>query len=71
MKQLTTEELSRVSGGLSAFEQADKLFKGMLSWLTSESNPLNGRVVGQTIGNTVGSFFFSLAQSFASAFKAK
>ncbi|MCM7773454.1 hypothetical protein M8S83_15205 [Enterobacter asburiae] len=71
MKDLTPEQMAHVSGGISAFEQADKLLNGMLSWLTSDANPLNGRVVGKSIGNAIGGFFVSLAKSFADTFKAK
>lgn len=71
MKQLTPEQLVHVSGGISAFEQADKLFKNMLSWLTSDANPLNGRVIGQNMGNAIGGFFMTIAKSFADTFRAK
>ncbi|WP_312742110.1 MULTISPECIES: bacteriocin [Enterobacteriaceae] len=71
MKELSTQQLSQVSGGISAFEQADKLLNGMLSWLTSDANPFNGRVIGQSIGNAIGGFFAHLAKSFADTFRAK
>ncbi|MEX1843601.1 hypothetical protein KMW40_24625 [Enterobacter cloacae] len=71
MKELTPEQMANVSGGISVLEQADKIFKGMLSWLTSDANPLNGRVIGQNIGNAIGGFFVSLAKSFADTFRTK
>ncbi|WP_413506945.1 hypothetical protein [Serratia proteamaculans] len=71
MKQLTPQQIACVSGGASALEQANKLFKDLFGWLTSDANPLNGQVLGKSIGYALGGIFISFAQSFANAFKAK
>jgi hypothetical protein len=71
MKELTPQQISCVSGGVSALEQANKLFKDLFGWLSSDANPLNGQVLGKSIGTAIGGFFISLAQSFANNFKAK
>lgn len=71
MKELSSQQIAFVSGGVSAFEQADKLFKGMLSFLTSDANPLNGRVLGQNVGYAIGSIFAELARSFVNAIRGK
>ncbi|TFZ50989.1 hypothetical protein E5C26_11520 [Serratia proteamaculans] len=71
MKELTPQQIACVSGGASASEQANKLFKDLFGWLSSDANPLNGLALGKSIGHAIGGFVMSFAQLISNAFKAK